>query len=173
MIFDSCTFAWHTGQLTVNTEEEDEEEEEEGLKLSSPAEEWREAVDEDEEAVAVLCCIAGDLVFIGSLGAAESLSDVFWKKSAMLDGLLRSSHGLFLDARPVEEAPDVPSLLEGLKYLECVGIAGLPWVFVENPEWLDLVSLGLEAVGEEADAFVALFAKVKESLSASGFEVED
>ena len=107
LIFDSCTFAWHTGQLTVSAEEEDEEdeedEEEEGVKLGSPAEEWREEVEEDEEegeavAVAVLCCIAGDFVFTDSLDAAESLPKVFWKKSKMEDEPLRSSHGLFLDA---------------------------------------------------------------------------
>lgn len=96
MIFDSATFAWHAGQLTVSAAEE--EEEEEGGKLGSPAEEWREEEDEDEEAVAVLCCIAGDLVFIDSLDAAESLPTVFWKKSMMLDELLWSSHVLFLDA---------------------------------------------------------------------------
>lgn len=99
MIFDSCTFAWHAGQLTISAEEEDEEEEE-GVKLSSPAEECREEVEEDEEevAVAVLCCTAGDIAFTDSLGAAELLiPDVLWKKSEMLDELLLSSHGLFLD----------------------------------------------------------------------------
>lgn len=96
MIFDSCTFAWHTGQLTISAEEEDEEEEE--VKLCSPAEEWREEA-EEVVAVAVLCCIAGDFVFTDSLAAAaESLLNVFWKKSKMLDELLPSSHGLFLDA---------------------------------------------------------------------------
>lgn len=99
MIFDSCTFVWHTGQLTISAEEEDEEAE--GVKLSIPAEEWREEVEADEEevvAVAVLCCIAGVFVFTNSLGAAELLPNVFWKKSTMLDELLQSSHGLFLDA---------------------------------------------------------------------------
>ena len=41
LIFDSCTFAWHTGQLTISAEEvedEVEEEEEEGA-LCDPAEE--------------------------------------------------------------------------------------------------------------------------------------
>ncbi|GLD73811.1 tripartite motif-containing protein 67 [Lates japonicus] len=38
LIFDSCTFVWHTGQLTISTEEEEEEVE--------------------EMAVTVLCCIA-------------------------------------------------------------------------------------------------------------------
>ncbi len=89
LIFDSCTFAWHAGQLTISAEEEDEEEE--GAKLCGPVEEWREEAEEDEEvAVAVLCC--------NSLDAAESLPSVFWKKSKMLAELLRSSHGLFLDA---------------------------------------------------------------------------
>lgn len=99
MIFDSCTFAWHTGQLTVRGEEEDEEVEE-GVKVVCPAEEWREeAVEEDEVvAVAVLCCIAGDFT--------ESLPDVFWKKLEMEAELPRSSHGLFLDA------PDALSPLE-------------------------------------------------------------
>lgn len=95
MIFDSCTFAWHTGQLTIITTEEDEEdeddEEEEEVTL------WREEV-EVAAAVAVLCCIAGDFVLTDSLEATESLPNVFWKKSKMLAELLRSSHGLFLDA---------------------------------------------------------------------------
>lgn len=93
MIFDSCTFAWHTGQLTIITTEEDEdEEEEEEVTL------WREEVEVAAAAVAVLCCIAGDFVFTDSLEATESLPNVFWKKSKMLAELLRSSHGLFLDA---------------------------------------------------------------------------
>lgn len=100
MIFDSCTFAWHTGQLTISAEEEDEEID--GIKLCIPAEEWREEVEADEEevvvAVAILCCIAGVFVLTNSLGAAELLPNVFWKKSKMLEELLLSSHGLFLDA---------------------------------------------------------------------------
>lgn len=99
LIFDSCTFAWHTGQLTISAEEEDAEEE--GVTLGSPAEECREEVEEDEEevevAVAVLCCIAGEFVFTDSLDAAESLCNVFWKKLKMEPELLRSSHDLFLD----------------------------------------------------------------------------
>lgn len=92
MIFDSCTFTWHAGQLTIRAEEE-----EEGVKLSCPAEGSREEVEEELVAVAVLCCNAGDFVFPDSLGAAELLPNVFWKKSKMLAELLRSSHGLFLD----------------------------------------------------------------------------
>lgn len=98
MIFDSCTFAWHTGQLTITAEEEDEEEE--GVKLCSPAEEWREEVVADEEevvAVAVLCCTAGDFVITDSLDTPELLLNVFWKKSEMLDEPRTLSHGLFLD----------------------------------------------------------------------------
>lgn len=113
LIFDSCTFAWHAGQLTISAEEEDEEEE--GVKLFSPAEEWREDEEEDKDeavAAAVLCCIAGDFVFTDPLDAAESLPNVFWKKSMMVDELLLSSHGLFLDTGPPPAAPDVPSLLE-------------------------------------------------------------
>lgn len=70
------------------------------MTLCSPAEDWREEVedDEEEEVVAGLCCIAGDLVFTDSLCAAESLLNVFWKKSKMVAELLRSSHGLFLEA---------------------------------------------------------------------------
>lgn len=91
MIFDSCTFAWHTGQLTIITieEEEDEDEDEEVVTL------WRE---EEVAAAAVLCCIAGDFILTDSLEATESLPNVFWKKSEMLAELLRSSQGLFLDA---------------------------------------------------------------------------
>lgn len=93
LIFDSCTFAWHTGQLTIITTEEDEEdEEEEEVTL------WRVEVEVAAAAVAVLCCIAGDFVLTDSLEATESLPNVFWKKSKMLAELLRSSHGLFLDA---------------------------------------------------------------------------
>lgn len=98
LIFDSCTFAWHTGQLTISAEEEDEGEE--GVTVCSPAEERMEEVEEfeEEEAAAVLCCIAGEFVFADSLEAAESLANVFWKKLKMAAELLRSSHGLFLDA---------------------------------------------------------------------------
>lgn len=97
MIFDSCTLAWHTGQLTISAEEEEDEEE----TLCSPAKECREEVEEEEEevvvAVAVLCCIAGDVVFADSLKTAESPPNVFVKKLKMVAELLRSSHGLFLD----------------------------------------------------------------------------
>jgi len=97
LIFDSCTSAWHTGQVTVGADEEGEEDDGR-VKPGSPAEELGEEEDEDEEAAAALCCVAGDLVVVDSLDAAESLPDVFWKKSAMLAELLWSSHGLFLDA---------------------------------------------------------------------------
>ncbi|TNN49127.1 hypothetical protein EYF80_040669 [Liparis tanakae] len=127
LIFDSCTSAWHTGQLTVGADEEGEDNEGR-VKLRSPAEERGEEEDEDEEAAAALCCIAGDLFFVDS----ESLPDVFWKKSAMLAGLLWSSQGLFLDA-----GPDAPSLLEWLKYFDCVGLAGPPTGFVETTGRLD------------------------------------
>lgn len=75
LIFDSCTFVWHTGQLTISAEEE--EEEEEGVTLCSPAEGWRDDAENDEVETA-LCCIAG--VFVDSLCPAESLPNVFWKK---------------------------------------------------------------------------------------------
>lgn len=75
MIFDSCTFVWHTGQLTINAEEE--EEEEEGVTLCSPVEGWRDDA-EDDEVDKALCCIAG--AFVDSLCPAESLPNVFWKK---------------------------------------------------------------------------------------------
>ncbi|CAB1416929.1 unnamed protein product [Pleuronectes platessa] len=73
LIFDCCTFTWHTGQLTVSEEEEEEDE----VAL-------REDVLEDEEeavavAVTVLCCTAGALVFTDSLDAADSVPNVFWK----------------------------------------------------------------------------------------------
>lgn len=97
LISDSCTFAWHTGQLTISAGEEDEEEE--GVAVCSPAEERMEEAEEpEEEAAAVLWCIAGEFVFADSLEAAESLAKVFWKKLKMAAELLRSSHGLFLDA---------------------------------------------------------------------------
>lgn len=96
LIFASCTFAWHTGQLTISAEEE-----EEGATLCSPAEDWKEAVEEEEEVVvvvvAVFCCISGDPVFTDSLCPADSPPNVLWKKSKMVAGLLRSSHDLFLD----------------------------------------------------------------------------
>lgn len=92
MIFDSCTFAWHTGQLTISAEEVEEEE----VTPCTPAEEGGEDA-EEEVAVTVLCCTAGVLVFIAALDAAESLPSVFWKKSEMLAELLRSSHVLFLE----------------------------------------------------------------------------
>lgn len=92
MIFDSCTFARHTGQLTITPEEEEEEEEEGTLDTCvEDAEEEAAVVEEEEEAE------AGDVVFTVFPEAAESLFSVFWKKSKMLAELL-SSHGLFLDS---------------------------------------------------------------------------
>lgn len=183
LILDSCTFAWHTGQLTISAEKEEEEGEEE-VTLCGPAEEWGKVVEVDEEdvVVTVLCCTAGDFVFIDSLDAAESLANVFWKKSKMLAELLRSSRGLFLWPPPA--APNVPSLLESVKYLECVGWAGLLLVGTTGgySEWLD--SLGLDVLGEEElcclgkkeEAEVALtvrFGDVSEPLLVSVFEMEN
>lgn len=90
---DSCTWAWHTGQLTISAEEDEE----------------AAAVDDEEVLVlvlvpaaptpaAVLCCAAGDLAFIDSLAAADSALGVLWKRSKMEAQLpLRSSHDLFLE----------------------------------------------------------------------------
>lgn len=59
----------------------------------------------------------------------------------MLDELLRSSHGLFLDVGPPPAAPDKVS--ESPKYLDCVGLAGLPWDPDETTdEFMCLLGLG-------------------------------
>lgn len=185
LIFDSCTFAWHTGQLTISGEVK--EEEVEVMTLCSPAEEWREAVevDEEEEAVvvvAVLCCIAGDFVFIDSLLVVESLANVFWKKSNMLEELLPSSRGLFLWPPPA--APTGPSQFKSVKYLDCVGSAVLLSAEAAGRccEWLDLLGLNmleeeeLWCLGKKEEAAVAvtlLFCEVSESLWVSVFKLED
>lgn len=75
MIFDSCTFAWQTGQLTIR------------------------AADEGEEAGSEAVEAAGG--FILSVG---SLLVVFWKKSKMeASELLCTSHPLFRDTLPLLE----------------------------------------------------------------------
>lgn len=91
--------------------------------------------------MAVLCCIAGDFVWTVSLEAAESLPNVFWKKSEMLAEMLRSSHDLFLDVCPPPAAPGVLSLLESWKYWDCVGLGKMADGYLE---WSDLL-------GEEAE----------------------
>lgn len=152
MIFDSWTFAWHTGQLTITAKEEEDEDEEEAT-LCSPAEDCREAEEGVVVALVVLCSTAGDFAFIDSFDAAESLPKVFWKKSKMLAELLRSSHALFLGVRFLPTAADVLSLSELVKSLDCTALEVLPWDPVvttdETLEWFVMLGLGLGVLGEE------------------------
>lgn len=76
-MFDSCTFAWQTGQRTIRAAEEEEE-----------------VVLEEGRAVeaAAACCAADGFVL-----SDGSLLIVFWKKSKMEAELLCACHALFLD----------------------------------------------------------------------------
>lgn len=65
MIFDSCTLAWHTGQLTVAAEEE---------VLEVAGEEAGRGEVKDEE-------VAEDEEEGGGRAAAFAEPDVLWKKS--------------------------------------------------------------------------------------------
>lgn len=147
-IFDSCTFAWHTGQLTITTE-----------------------VEEDEDEVAVLCCAEAeedDEVICGaaadlSLDATDSLPILFWKKSKTL-AELRSSLGLFL------EAPAAPPLGESWKYLDCVASTGLllvctTAVYLGKAE---LLGKGFDVLEEGAPWLLACFG-TKEEVEAGAF----
>lgn len=146
LIFDSCIFAWQTGQLTISTPGEEEGEE---ATWCIPAEDCSEG-EEDEEVVAVFCCIAGDFVFIESLDAADLLPNVFWKKSKIAAEFLLSSNGLFLDAGLPPAAPDILSLLEPLKYLDCRGLASVPVGTTDGYlEWLALLGLDSDVLGKE------------------------
>ena len=149
MILDSCTFTWHTGQLTISGGATEEEE----LALCSAVDEDDTAEDggkcDEDVVVAVLLVTVAVAVLWYSPeepDAAEAPLPVAlawpWgdpgppafllKKSNRLGVPPRSSQDLFLEGTvEPEAAPDAPWLP---KYLDWLGLVGLGFDIVGAPD---------------------------------------